>query len=262
MRIAIISKKGGVGKTTTAVNLAAALALQGKRVLLVDLDPNAGASLSLGLAKSELVPGAADVMLRNLPAHEAVRTTRVEGLAILPASVDLRSAEIELDVLFQKERVLHERLASIDGDYDFVFFDCPPSLGLLTRNAVVAGDAFLVPATPHFLALEGLEHLVATAERLSLGAGRGIRFLGVVFTGVDYRISTTRGAVRRLRDRFGARAFAVEIRTNVCLAEAPAFGQTVFEYSPASTGARAYSLLAEEILLFHAAAEPAPLAVA
>lgn len=262
MRIAIISKKGGVGKTTTAVNLAAALALRGQRVLLVDLDPNAGASLSLGLAKSELVPGAADVLLRDLPAHQAVRSTRLAGLSILPASVDLRSAEIELDLLFRKERVLEERLASIDDAYDFVLFDCPPALGLLTRNAVVAADAFLVPTTPHFLALEGLEHLVATAERLSLSAGRGIRFLGVVFTAVDYRISTTRGVVRRLRERFGARAFAVEIRTNVCLAEAPAYGQTVFEYSPSSTGAKSYSLLAEELLLFHAAAATPRMAVA
>jgi chromosome partitioning protein len=250
MIVAVISKKGGVGKTTTSVSLGAALALEGHRVLVIDLDPNAGASLSLGLDKSQLAPGAADVLLRGLPAWRAVRRTEIEGLSVLPASVDLRHAEHELSPVSHRERVLAERLEAQLGGYDHVFLDCPSALGILTQNALVASDAFLVPATPHFLAHEGLEHLVATAERLVWnGGGRRIRFLGIVLTAVDYRVRTTRGILSRIRRRFGSQVFAVEIRTNFSLAEAPAYGKTVFGYRPNSTGARSYKLLAEEFLM-------------
>lgn len=249
MIVAVISKKGGVGKTTTSVSLGAALALEGRRVLVVDLDPNAGASLSLGLDKSQLAPGAADVLLRRLPAWRAVRRTEIEGLSILPASVDLRHAEHELSPLTNKERILAERLEAVAGGYDHIFLDCPSSMGILTLNALVAAEAFLVPTTPHFLALEGLEYLIATAERLTWSAGRRIRFLGIVLTSVDYRVHTTRAILTRIRRRFGAQVFAVEIRINFSLAEAPAFGQTVFQYRPNSTGAQSYRLLAEEFIM-------------
>ncbi len=251
MITAVISKKGGVGKTTTSVSLASALARQGRRVLVVDLDPNAGASLSLGLSKSQLGPGAAGVLLRDLPAADAVLPTPERGLDLLPASVDLRAAEIELDRSYRKDRVVSERLEPLAHRYDDVFLDCPSSIGLLTRNALVAADAFLVPAPPHFLALEGLENLVANVEMQSLAANRHIRFLGVVLTMVDYRIRTTRKNLDAIRQRFGRHVFAVEIRTNVSLAEAPAFGQTIFAYKPYSLGARSYELLAEEFLAFH-----------
>ena len=249
MWTAIISKKGGVGKTTTAVNLAAALARGGQRVLVVDLDSNAGASLSLGLEKEELGPGTADVLLRGVAPRAAIRSTEQENLWVLPSSVDLRSAEIELDRLSNKERQLERKLESIRSSFDQVLFDCPPALGLLTQNALFAADAFLIPAMPQYLALEGLDHLTQTAERLQLRAGHRARSLGIVLTSVDYRIKSMRDLVTHMREKYGPSVFAVEIRTNTSLAEAPAYGQTIFQYRPQSTGARGYLLLAEEFLI-------------
>ncbi|MEM9554292.1 MAG: ParA family protein [Acidobacteriota bacterium] len=258
MWTAVISKKGGVGKTTTSVSLAAALARRGRRVLVVDLDPNAGASLSLGLAKHQLVGGVADVLLHGADPLGAILPVG-ERLDVMPASVDLRGAELALDRQGHKESVLARRLESLKaaGRYDDVFFDCPSSFGLLSGNAVVAADAFLVPATAHFLALEGLENLIAAAERLALRTGRRTECLGIVLTGVDYRIRTTYLRVRRIRQRFGTKVFAVEVRTNVSLAEAPEHGRTIFDWAPRSTGARAYALLAEEYLDAAAALERA-----
>ena len=249
MWTAIISKKGGVGKTTTAVNLAAALARSGQKVLVVDLDSNAGASLSLGLEKEELAPGTADVLLRNVSLWSAIRSTEQENLWILPSSVDLRSAEIELDRLSGKERQLERKLEPLRKSFDQIIFDCPPALGLLTQNALFAADAFLIPALPQYLALEGLEHLIATAERFQLRAGHRPQSLGIVLTAVDYRIKSMRELIAHMREKYGSKVFAVEVRTNTSLAEAPAYGQTIFQYRPQSTGARCHLLLAEEFLI-------------
>jgi len=246
MWTAIISKKGGVGKTTTAVNLAAALARQGERVLVVDLDSNAGASLSLGLEKEELAPGTADVLLRGVSPKAAIRSTEQENLWVLPSSVDLRSAEIELDKMSGKERQLEKKLEPLKKQYDQVIFDCPPALGLLTQNALVAADTFLIPALPQYLALEGLEHLISTAERLQLRFGHRQSCLGIVLTAVDYRIKSMRELITHMREKYGQQVFAVEVRTNTSLAEAPAYGQTIFQYRPGSTGAKGYALLADE----------------
>lgn len=248
MIIAVISKKGGVGKTTTSVSLAAALAAAGKRTLVVDLDANAGASLSLGLARDELSPSSADLLLRDQPAAALVRETSVPDLFLLSASVDLRSLEAGLSLLSRKETVLRRALEPIRQDYDYVFLDCPASIDLATRNALAAADRFLIPVVPQFLASEGLEHLIATAERIGLRGGQRTTLLGIVLTIVDYRLQTTRRVVDEVRERFGRRVLAVEVRTNVSLAEAPALGQTIFQYKPYATGAKAYKLLAEEVL--------------
>lgn len=246
---ALVSKKGGVGKTTTTVNLSAALALSGQRVLLVDLDPNAGASLSLGASKHELGATAADVLLGGRPASEAVRPTGTPGLDLIPGSVDLRSVETDLVHARTKEQVLRRALEPLRGRYDFIMIDCPSSLGLLTRNALAACDGYLVPAVPHFLAIEGIEPLIDAADRLRFRCQSRTLFLGILPTLVDHRSKTTRQTLDTLRERFGSRVFTMEIRVNVRLAEAPAFGNTIFEYSPDSTGARAYRLLAEELLI-------------
>ncbi len=248
MITAVISKKGGVGKTTTSVNLSAALARKGRRVLLIDLDPNAGASMSLGVPRVELGPSSADLLLRDVPPLALIRRTGTKNLYLITASVDLRGAEVELDRRTRKESTLAVRLREIRGEYDFIFIDCLSSIGLLTRNAIVAADAFLIPSTPQFLAVDGLEQLIDVARRIALSAGNRPELAGILLTMADYRLKSTRTIVGELRRRFGKQIFVVEVRTNVSLAEAPASGQTIFQYKPHATGAKAYQLLAEEFL--------------
>jgi chromosome partitioning protein len=246
---ALISRKGGVGKTTTAVNLSSALAGLGHRVLLVDLDPQALASVSLGVPRAELAPSLADVLFGAVTAEQALRHTSVENLHLITASVDLTQAETELNGLRGRERRLQTVLAPVVPAYDFVFLDCPSSLSLLPVNAIVAADTFLVPVTPQFLAAAGVQNLLAAAERIAWDFQTRIRLVGVLLTAVDYRARASRDMVDRLRQELGSLVFALEIRINTRLAEAPAHGQTIFQYDSSSTGANAYRLLADEFLL-------------
>jgi chromosome partitioning protein len=249
MIVAMVSKKGGVGKTTSAVNLSAGLARRGCRVLLVDLDSQGSASLSLGLARGDSERSAADVLLGEIPMRDAVRPTSTPGLDLVPASIDLLHADLELGVLRQKDRRLADRLAPLRDAYDFILVDCPPSLSLLPVNALVACDAFIVPVVPQYLAWEGVAHLVAAAERLAARTGVKAPPAHLLLTMVDYRLKATRTTVDAIRQTFGNQVFGVEIRVNVRLAEAPGTGRTIFDYDPTATGAAAYALAAEELLL-------------
>ncbi|HWM90888.1 MAG TPA: ParA family protein [Thermoanaerobaculia bacterium] len=249
MITALVSRKGGVGKTTTSVNLGAALAEKGKRVLLVDLDPQSSASLSLGVPREQLAPSSADVLLGGVPAAEVIRPTSIDGLSLITASTDLQRADSELSVFSKKEGRLKAALAPLTDRYDHILLDCPSSLSLLPVNALVASNAFIVPASPQYLAVTGVANLIAAADRLAWNSGGRTLPLGILMTMVDYRTKLTRRTVDRIRAEHGPLVFAIEIRINIRLAEAPEMGQTIFQYDPSATGAEAYRLLADEYLL-------------
>lgn len=247
MILSFLAKKGGVAKTTSAVSLAAAYAKRGHRVLVIDLDSQASASLSLGLERRDFAPSSADVLLGRASAREARRSTAVPGLEVIPASSDLLGVDLELGGLRHKERRLLDRLDGVRDEHDLILIDCPPSLSLLPVNALVASDAFIVPLVPQYLAWEGLDNLLGAAERLSARVGSKTRLLGLLLTMVDYRVRSVRENVEAIRNHFGALVLAVEIRVNTRLAEAPRSGRTIFDFDPGSVGARAYGLLADEL---------------
>ena len=246
--IALVNNKGGVGKTTSAVNLAAGLVAAGRRILLADLDAQGSASLSLGLTRADLTPGSAEVMLEGHPIREVIRPTSVKGLDILPGSMALASADLVLSVVKGREVVLKDALTPIRGDYDFTVLDCPPSLGLLTVNALTAADFFIVPVTPDYLSLEGLVNLLDAVERIKKGIGKAAGLLGILLTLADYRLNVTEEIGRMIRGYYGRLVFKTEIRGNVRLKEAPSFGKTIFEYDKGSAGAEAYQELTKEVL--------------
>lgn len=246
--IALVNNKGGVGKTTSAVNLAAGLVAAGRRVLLADLDAQGSASLSLGLTRADLSPGSAEVILDGHPIREAIRPTSVKGLDILPGSMALASADLVLSAVTGREVVLKDALTPIRGDYDFTVLDCPPSLGLLTVNALTAADFFIIPVTPDYLSLEGLVNLLEAVERIKKGIGKAAGLLGILLTMADYRLNVTEEISQMIRGYYGRLVFKAEIRGNVRLKEAPSFGKTIFDYDNGSAGAEAYRQLTKEVL--------------
>jgi len=247
--VAVVNNKGGVGKTTSAVNLSAGIAAGKKKVLLVDLDAQGSASLSLGLTRGDLSPGSAEVILEGLPIREAIRPSSVKGLDVLPGSMALASADLALSVVAGREVVLKNVLKPILNDYDFAVLDCPPSLGLLTVNALTAADFFIIPLTPDYLSLEGLVNFMDAVEKIRAGIGGKVAApLGILLTLADYRLNATKEIGQMIRGFHGRLVFKTEIRVNVKLKEAPSFGKSIFDYDKGSAGAEAYRQLTKEVL--------------
>jgi len=246
MILAIANNKGGVAKTTTAVNLSAALALRGKSVLLVDMDSQRSASLSLGIRNAPAT--LAGVLFKGAPAREAITDTTVQGLSLLPAHPELAGADIVLGAVKGRERILSRALAPVEAQYDFIILDSPPSLSLLVVNALAACRCFIVPTVPQYLALEGLSGFLRAVDQMRAGGIEAGALLGILFTAIDYRTRAAVEIAEMIRAHFGRDVFRTEIRVNTRLAEAPSFGQSIFQYDSHSTGAAAYIELAAEVL--------------
>jgi chromosome partitioning protein len=249
MILALINNKGGVGKTTTAVNLAAALVKGKQRVLLVDLDSQAAASLSLGLRRPDLSNSIANVLLRGAPPETVIRASTVDGLDLMAGSSDLATADVVMAPMADKELKLRHALEAVYSRYEHIVIDCPPSLSLLAANALLAADGYIVPVVPSYLTLGGLASLVDEVNKLcDRNIGDVAELLGFVLTMVDYRNKSTTQLVESFRANWKDLVLKTEIRVNVKLAEAPAAGKSIFEFAPTSTGAKSYRKLAGEIL--------------
>jgi len=246
--IAITNQKGGVGKTTTAINLSANLAESGKFVLLVDMDPQGNATSGLGVDHNEIEKGIYDVLARNVPLRDVVVNTNHEGLRLAPATNLLAAAAVELVNEEGREYKLTQALDEVKGMYDYIIIDCPPSLGLLTVNALTAAEEILIPIQSEYYALEGLGQLLNTLHLVKDNLRHDLKILGAVITMFDKRNKLSGQVQAEVQQHFPYRVFQTVIPRNVRLTEAPSYGQSIVHYDKSSSGATAYRSLAEEIL--------------
>jgi len=246
--VAVANQKGGVGKTTTAVNLAAALAAGGRSVLLVDLDPQGNASTALGISRRERIEGTYSLLSGHASVASVVQPTATSGLDLIPAEPDLAGSEVELVQLPGREFRLKTKLAASAPQYGFVLIDCPPGLGLLTLNALVAADAVLIPLQCEFFALEGLSHLLRTITMVRRSLNPALAIQGILLTMHDRRNNLSELVAADARGFFGGQVFDTVIPRNIRVSEAPSHGQPVIQYDIRSAGAQAYLRLAEEMV--------------
>lgn len=247
MKLAVTNQKGGVGKTTTSVNLAASLAAMQRRVLLVDLDPQGHATMGLGVDKNDAEVTVYDVLMAPEEVAGAILNIESAGVDLIASNVDLTGAELELIDMNRREYRLADALERVTG-YDYVIIDCPPSLGLLTLNGLAAGDRVLIPIQCEYYALEGLTALLQTIDRVTAGLNPGLTVEGIVRTMYDPRNSLTRDVSEQLSEHFAAELYRTVIPRNVRLAEAPSYGLPALYYDKASSGAKAYLALAGELV--------------
>lgn len=247
--IAIFNQKGGVGKTTTNINLGACLAIKGKKVLMLDIDPQGNTTSGIGIQKKNLDYTVYDLLVEdNFDTKKAILQTSVPGLDIIPASVDLAGAEIELVQIEGREKRLKKSIDKVRDEYDYIFIDCPPSLGLLTINSLTAVESVLIPIQCEFYALEGVSQLVSTIDLVKKSLNKNIEIEGVILSMFDGRTNLSVQVVQEVKKYFGSKVYSTVIPRNIRLAEAPSYGMAITEYDPKSKGAEAYLEFAEEFL--------------
>jgi chromosome partitioning protein len=247
--IAVCNQKGGTGKTTTTINLASALAVLGKKILIVDMDPQGNASSGVGVNKNEIKESLYDVLIHRIAITQGLVKTGVNNLDIVPCNINLTGAEIELVGVLSRETRLKKAIETIKDRYDFIFIDSPPSLGLLTLNALVAADSILVPIQCEFYALEGVSQLLNTIALVKDGLNPDLHIEGVLMTMADFRTNLTNEVINEIKNYFKEKVYKSIIPRNIRLSEAPSFGKPINFYDSASVGAIKYKELAEEFLL-------------
>ena len=246
--ISVVNQKGGVGKTTSAVNLSAAVGAKGKRVLLVDIDPQGNTTSGYGISRKNLNATSYDILINSAPASSAVIKTRFAGVDIIPSNMNLAGAEIELAAIDGRESLLKNALAPLQQNYDYIFFDCPPSLGLITTNALNASDSVLIPVQCEYYALEGLSQLMSSVQAVKRRYNDRLELEGVLLTMYDGRLNLTQQVVTEIKKYFPRKVFATVIPRTVRLSEAPSYGQPILYYDKSNKGCIAYGALADEIL--------------